>query len=86
MALTYYLVKNPGLDEVTKTILRTYGGIHEQLTAINYSVIANKSNSSIAKVHQTLLTLDTDDVIDYEHKSYDTALTFLVPREDDRTN
>ena len=85
MALTYYLVKNPGLDEVTKTILRTYGGIHEQLTAINYSVIANKSNSSIAKVHQTLLTLDTDDVIDYEHKSYDTALTFLVPREDDRT-
>lgn len=85
MALTYYLIKNPGLDEVVKTILRTYGGIHEQLTAINYSVIANKANSTIAKVHQTLLTLDQDDIIDYEHKSYDTALTFLVPREDDRT-
>lgn len=85
MALTYYLVKNPGLDEIVKIVLRTYGGIHEQMTAINYSVIANKSNRSIAKVHQTLLTLDQDDIIDYEHKSYDTGLTFLVPREDDRT-
>lgn len=85
MALTYYLIKNPGLEEVTKTVLRTYGGIHEQLTAINYSVIANKAQRSIGQVHQALLTLDKDDIIAYEHKSYDTGLSFLVPREDDRT-
>ncbi|MFC4634164.1 ATP-dependent DNA helicase RecQ [Dokdonia ponticola] len=85
IALTYYLIKNPQWDTIVKTILRTYGGIFEQVVTINYSVIANKSGSSIDKVHDALLMLAKDDIITYEHQSYDTALTFLVPREDDRT-
>lgn len=85
IALTYYLIKNPQWDMIVKTILRTYGGIFEQVVTINYSVIANKSGSSIDKVHDALLLLSKDDIITYEHQSYDTALTFLVPREDDRT-
>lgn len=85
VALTYYLIKNPQWDTIVKTILRTYGGIFEQVVTINYSIIANKSGSSINKVHDALLMLAKDDIITYEHQSYDTALTFLVPREDDRT-
>ncbi len=85
IALTYYLIKNPQWDTIVKTILRTYGGIFEQVVTINYSVIANKSGSSIDMVHDALLMLAKDDIISYEHQSYDTALTFLVPREDDRT-
>lgn len=84
-ALSYYLIKNPQLDEVVKTILRTYGAVYEQVTTINYVVIATKSGKSFDYVHEVLLTLDRDDIIDYEHKNFDTALTFLVPREDDRT-
>ncbi|WP_299208389.1 ATP-dependent DNA helicase RecQ [uncultured Dokdonia sp.] len=85
IALTYYLIKNPQWDPIVKTILRTYGGIFEQVVTINYSIIANKSGSSIDKIHNALLMLAKDDIITYEHQSYDTALTFLVPREDDRT-
>lgn len=85
IALTYYLIKNPQWDTIVKTILRTYGGVFEQVVTINYSVIANKSGSSIDKVHNTLLALAKDDIIEYDYKSYDTSITFLVPREDDRT-
>ncbi|MEP0265904.1 ATP-dependent DNA helicase RecQ [Dokdonia sp.] len=85
VALTYYLIKNPQWDNIVKTILRTYGGIFEQIVTINYSIIANKSGTSTDKVHNTLLALAKDDIIDYEYQSYDTAITFLVPREDERT-
>ena len=85
MALTYYLVKNPGLEKVAKTLLRTYGGIHEQEMAIDHNLIASKADCSIAQVHQALLRLDTDDIITYEHQSFDTSITFLVPREDEHT-
>lgn len=85
IALTYYLIKNPQLDDVVKAVLRTYGGVFEQVTTINYSVVASKAGKSIDQVHKVLLTLGTDDIIEYEHQSFDTAITFLVPREDDRT-
>ncbi|WP_299681030.1 ATP-dependent DNA helicase RecQ [uncultured Dokdonia sp.] len=85
VALTYYLIKNPQWEDIIKTVLRTYGGIFEQPTAINYSIIANKAGTAIDKVHNALLMLAKDDIITYDHQSYDTAITFLVPREDDRT-
>ena len=83
--LTYYLIKNKQLDTIVKAVLRTYGGIFEQVTTINYSVLATKSETTIDAVHKTLLRLHADDIIAYNHKSFDTAITFLQPREDDRT-
>lgn len=84
-ALTYYLLRNNQLDDVVKAVLRTYGSVFEQVTNINYNIIANKAGKTLEQVHQVLLTLDQDDIIDYEHQNFDTAITFLVPREDDRT-
>lgn len=84
-ALDFYLMRNKEIEHVVKAVLRTYGAVFEQVTTINYNVIAKKANASVDRVHQVLLTLDQDDIIDYEHKSYDTTITFLVPREDDRT-
>ncbi len=85
VALTYYLIKNPQWDAIVKTVLRTYGGIFDQVVTINYGIIANKSGASVNHVHTTLLTLSKDDIIEYDYQSYDTAITFLVPREDERT-
>ena len=85
VALTYYLLKNPSCSEVVQTILRTYGGVFEQVVSLNHALIANKSNTTIDKVHKTLKILDRDDILDYEHQQYDSKLTFLAPREDDRT-
>ena len=84
-ALTYYLLRNNQLDDVVKAVLRTYGAVFEQVTTINYNIIANKAGKTLEQVHQVLLTLDQDDIIDYDHQNFDTAITFIVPREDDRT-
>lgn len=85
VALTYYLVKNPSFSEIIQIILRTYGGVFEQVVSLNHALIANKANSTINKVHKTLLTLDQDDILDYDHQQYDSKLSFLAPREDDHT-
>lgn len=84
-ALSYYLIRNNQLDDVVKAVLRTYGAVFEQVTNINYSIVATKASKTIEQVHHVLLTLEKDDIIDYEHQNYDTAITFLVPRDDDRT-
>lgn len=85
VALTYYLVKNPSCSDLVQTILRTYGGVFEQVVSLNHALIANKASSTIDKVHNILLTLDQDDILDYEHQQYDSQITFLCPREDDLT-
>lgn len=85
VALTYYLVKNPQFSEVVQTILRTYGGVFEQVVSLNHALIANKATTSIKKVHEILLALDQDDILDYTHQNFDSSIVFLSPREDDRT-
>lgn len=85
VALDFYLVRNREIEEIVKAVLRTYGAVFEQVTTINYTAIANKAGASVDRVHKVLLTLDQDNIIDYEHKSFDTIIVFVVPREDDRT-
>lgn len=83
--LTYYLIKNPGIDAVVKSILRTYGGIYDQPLAIDHTVIAKKAGVNLAYIHTILLQLDKDDIAIYDHTNYDSAVTFLVQREDELT-
>lgn len=85
VALSYYLVKNPQFSTVVQTILRTYGGVFEQVVSLNHALIANKAATTIEKVHHILLALDKDDILEYTHQSFDSSITFLCPREDDRT-
>lgn len=83
--LTYYLIKNPGIDTVVKSILRTYGGIYDQPLVIDHTVIAKKAGVNLAFIHTILLQLDKDDIAIYDHTNYDSAVTFLVQREDELT-
>ena len=83
VTLTYNLIKNPGIDLIIKSVLRTYGGIFDQPLDIDHTAIAKKSNTSVSAVHMALLQLEKDDLVLYAHESFDTAITFLVPREDD---
>jgi len=85
VTLTFYLLKNPQCETIVKAVLRTYGGIFDQVTAIDYGILTNKTTLTVSEIHKLLLVLDQDDIIDYEHKSYDAEISFLVPREDDRT-
>ncbi|MFI8380181.1 ATP-dependent DNA helicase RecQ [Leeuwenhoekiella sp. NPDC079379] len=83
--LTYYLIKNPGIDGVVKSILRTYGGIYDQPLAIDHTIIAKKAAVPLPQIHKILLQLQIDDVALYDHTNYDSAVTFLVQREDELT-
>ena len=82
VALTYNLIKNPKIEPIIKTILRTYGGIFDQPLNIDHAIIAKKANTTVMAVHEALLQLEHDDLIAYTHENFDTAITFLVPRED----
>lgn len=80
-----YLEKNIGSAPIIQSILRTYGGIFDFETKINPSLIAKKANVSEKRVLELLEKLQKDEVIDYKSKKTDLEITFLVPREDDRT-
>ena len=85
VALSYYLLRNPSYTDVVQTILRTYGGVFEQVVSLNHALIATKANTQLTKVHNILLALDKDDILDYTFQDFDSSIEFLLPREDDRT-
>ena len=80
-----YLEVNKQLNAMVKDILRTYGGIFDFDTKINTVLLSNKSNTSEELILKGLQQLFEDEIIDYKASHSDLELTFLVPREDDRT-
>jgi ATP-dependent DNA helicase RecQ len=80
-----YLDNHPKIMPVVQTLLRTYGGIFEYDTKINSLLIAKKAAVGETEVLQTLEILQKDRIIAYQAKNNDLMITFLVPREDDRT-
>ncbi len=80
-----YLEKNSGSAPMIQNILRTYGGIFDFETKIDPSLIAKKTNVSEKRVFDLLEKLKKDEMIDYKSKKTDLEITFLVPRDDDRT-
>ncbi len=80
-----YLEDHPKIRVVAQTLLRTYGGIFEYDTKINSLLIAKKSGVGEHEVLYTLDILKKDGIISYRAKNNDLEITFLVPREDDRT-
>ncbi|MDE3740300.1 RecQ family ATP-dependent DNA helicase [Maribacter polysaccharolyticus] len=80
-----YLENHGNLAEITRTILRTYGGIFEFDTKINTYLIAKKAGVPEHVVINTLRKLHASEIIDYHEQNSDLEVTFLVPREDDIT-
>lgn len=80
-----YLDKHPETNIIVKSILRAYGGIFDQVVKINTHLIANKASITEDKVIQTLLQLQKDDIISLQLTKTDAQITFLQPREDDKT-
>lgn len=80
-----YLDKHPELSMITKTILRTYGGVFDLETKIRIGVIANKINTSEANIIKALKQLEKDHIITLKLSKTDTQITFIQPREDNKT-
>ena len=80
-----YLDKNKPSAAILQTILRTYGGIFDYDTKINPLLISRKANTSEKEVITVLEKMEKDEIIEYHAQHSDLEITFLVPREDERT-
>ncbi|QAA80799.1 RecQ family ATP-dependent DNA helicase [Aequorivita sp. H23M31] len=83
--LLYYFEKDMATSIIGKTILRIYGGIFEMPTSINLDLIASKTGQSIERVISALKKMERDHVLEMMLQTTDALLTFLLPREDDKT-
>ncbi len=83
--LLNYFQKDLGVSVIGKTILRLYGGIFEMPTSINLDLVVSKTGQSLETVITALKKMERDEVIEMTLQITDATLTFLVPREDDKT-
>jgi len=80
-----YLEKHSDYDVAVKSILRSYGGVFDHETNINTSKIADKASISEHALIQILKQLAKDEIITLNHSKTDAQMTFIEPREDDKT-
>ncbi len=84
-AIFSYLEQHPKEAHILQVLLRTYGGVFEFDTKINTLLIAKKSEVAESAVFSALKKAEMDGIVTFKHEKQDMELTFLVPREDDRT-
>lgn len=80
-----YCSLNPNDANVINTILRNYTGIFEQVTNINTSIIATKSNVTEENVIEVLKKLEAREIIELKLQSNDITILYNEPREDNYT-
>ena len=80
-----YMRENQSTSELLKVILRTYGGVLDLPTSINLVLISDKCEQPEDEIIELLKQLEKDGIIDLKLSQTDADISFLVPREDDRT-
>jgi ATP-dependent DNA helicase RecQ len=80
-----YFYKNPSISIIGKTLLRLYGGIFDMKTPINLDLVANKTGQTVSNIIPILQKMENDQMIELDLQDTDASITFLVPREDDKT-
>ena len=84
-ALFNYLDKYPEQALIIKVILRSNEGVFDNSTEISLHEIINKTKLSEKKVIHLLTKLNDANIIQFEHSKTDAKVTFIEPREDDKT-
>ena len=84
-ALFNYLEKHPKQALVMKVILRSREGLFDHTTEISIQEIINKTKLSETKVIELLSKLHKVEVIQFESSKTDAKISFIEPREDDKT-
>ncbi|WP_406684296.1 RecQ family ATP-dependent DNA helicase [Seonamhaeicola sp. MEBiC1930] len=80
-----YLEKHQNLNLVVKSILRMYGGIFDYETKINTLKISEKVSITEDALVNALHQLEKNEVITLNLAKTDAQITFIEPREDDKT-
>ena len=84
-AIFKYLESNKSQNKAIKALLRTYGGILDFDTKINLELVANKAETTIPKLLEVLKDLERHNIIDLNIANTDSEITFIKPREDEKT-
>ena len=84
-ALFNYIEKHPKQALIIKLILRSHEGVFDHSTEIFTQVIAKKTTLSEADVIAELTELHKAEIIQFEASKTDAQITFIEPREDDKT-
>lgn len=80
-----YFKHDAAASVIGKSILRMYGGVFEILTSVNLFSIKSKTNQSISNIINALERLKDAGIIELQMNTTDASVTFLKPREDDKT-
>jgi len=80
-----YIEKHSESAPVIKSILRSYGGVFDFETEISTIKMAAKAGVEEFELIQILDQLYKDEIIELNISKTDAQVTFIVPREDDRT-
>lgn len=84
-ALFNYLETHQGFNIIVKSILRMYGGIFDHVTKIDLMKISKKASVAENKLIYILQQLESDEIITLNLAKTDVQVTFIEPREDDKT-
>ncbi len=84
-ALFNYLETHQDFNIIVKSILRMYGGIFDHVTKIDLVKICQKASVTESKLIQTLQQLERDEIITLNLAKTDAQITFIEPREDEKT-
>ncbi|MDN3664094.1 ATP-dependent DNA helicase RecQ [Algibacter miyuki] len=84
-ALFNYLDTHNDFSTIVKSILRMYGGVFEQVTKIALAKIAEKSGANETLIVKALEQLERDSIITLQLSKTDAEVTFIQPREDEKT-
>lgn len=84
-ALFNYLETHQDFNIIVKSMLRMYGGIFDHDTKINTHKVAEKASVKESTLIHALQQLEHDEIITLNLAKTDAQVTFLEPREDDKT-
>jgi ATP-dependent DNA helicase RecQ len=84
-ALFNYIEKHPKQALILKVILRSHEGVFDHSTEIFTHTIAEKTNLSENEVIKYLTALNKAEIVHFESSKTDAQITFIEPREDDKT-
>lgn len=80
-----HLKNNERSSLIVLNLLRTYGGVFDFETKINTYVLSKKVGHSEKQIHSVLSKLKDEGIISYQASKNDLEITFLVPREDEKS-
>ncbi len=80
-----YADKNKSLGALIKVILRNYGGLFDNKSAINLSLLSAKLNRPKKDILKDLNTLNNDKIAEFNGVYSTAQIQFLQPREDAKT-